>query len=140
MKTRFVAVMLTRRCNMACTHCSVESHPKLKLQPSEDEVRRRVKALVAAGVNAFQFTGGEPLLRQSLLLEVLELARDAGAACAVLSGVALAPPETATAPPTRARQETAAARVRLPVRAMRGREGWLMCRAPIDSDERGVAG
>lgn len=85
MKTSFVAVMLTRRCNMACTHCSVESHPKLKLQPSEDDVRRRVKALVAAGVNAFQFTGGEPLLRQSLLLEVLELARDAGAACAVFT-------------------------------------------------------
>lgn len=85
MRTTSVAVMLTRRCNMACTHCSVESHPKLKLQPAEDEVRQRVRALLASGVKAFQFTGGEPLLRQSLLLEVLEMARDAGAACAVFT-------------------------------------------------------
>ena len=85
MRTASVAVMLTRRCNMACTHCSVESHPKLKLQPSEEEIRQRVVALVDSGVKAFQFTGGEPLLRQPLLLEMLEIARNAGAACAVFS-------------------------------------------------------
>lgn len=85
MKTTTVAVMLTRRCNMACTHCSVESHPRLKIQPDEEKIRQRVKALLAAGVKAFQFTGGEPLLRQSLLLEMMRLVRDAGAACAVFS-------------------------------------------------------
>ena len=78
MKVRQAALMVTRRCNMSCAHCSVESHPRLKKQPGEEELIRRVDDLIAAGVSYIQFTGGEPMLRGELVLQLMARARAAG--------------------------------------------------------------
>ncbi|MFA5504375.1 MAG: radical SAM protein [Vulcanimicrobiota bacterium] len=67
-------VMLTRKCNMSCRHCSVESHPGITTEPSPEELRRLVMELGEAGVRRLQFTGGEPLIRHRLLFELMELA------------------------------------------------------------------
>lgn len=72
------AVMVSRRCNMTCAHCSVESNPRIKSQPDGDELRSLVKELVAAEVPFIQFTGGEPMLREELLIELIETAGRAG--------------------------------------------------------------
>jgi pyruvate-formate lyase-activating enzyme len=78
MKTKNAVVMVTRRCNMTCAHCSVESNPHIKLQPDEDELRHLVDRLVAAKVRVIQFTGGEPMLRADLVMELMRRAKAHG--------------------------------------------------------------
>lgn len=81
---RVVAIMLTRRCDIACGHCSVVSGPDVRgPEPSLDELRAAVRAAAAAGAGAIQLTGGEPMLRRDVALELLREARRAGIASAI---------------------------------------------------------
>src|SRR6185503_7438905 len=68
---RDVALMLTRRCNMACGHCSVESGPGVRGEPSETELLEHVRQAARAGVRWIRMTGGEPMLRGRTLLRLL---------------------------------------------------------------------
>ncbi|HVF85283.1 MAG TPA: radical SAM protein, partial [Abditibacteriaceae bacterium] len=61
--TLSIALMLTRKCNMTCAHCSVESSPHIKTQPSEEELVQVVRDAAQSGASAVQLTGGEPMLR-----------------------------------------------------------------------------
>ena len=85
MKIRYAAIMVTRKCNMSCRHCSVESNPHIKGQPSEEELRSLVDSLVEAGIDLIQFTGGEPLLRGPLVLELMERAKAGGVKTTIVS-------------------------------------------------------
>ena len=59
-----VAIMITRRCNMTCTHCSVESGPKIGgTDPDEQELVRWVGMAAEARVRTIRITGGEPMLQ-----------------------------------------------------------------------------
>ncbi len=78
-----LAVMLTRRCDMRCTHCSVASHPEVKDPEDDQRLRDWVRGAIEAGVRQFQFTGGEPMLRRTLLLELLAACRRAGVRAAM---------------------------------------------------------
>ncbi|HVD59452.1 MAG TPA: nucleotidyltransferase family protein [Gemmatimonadaceae bacterium] len=73
-----VAVMLTRRCNMSCSHCSVESGPRISTQPAEEKLASIVDSLAGAGVRAVLITGGEPMLREKLVLRLVRSAKKAG--------------------------------------------------------------
>ena len=78
---RYLPLMVTRRCNLACDHCSVESSPDVRsCQPSEQELLQVVRQAAAAGVQTIQFTGGEPMLREKLVAAgaTAILARDGG--------------------------------------------------------------
>ena len=76
---RQIAVMVTRRCTMTCSHCSVESSPQVAgRQPSQDELLRIVRDAAAAGVKSIQFTGGEPMMRPTLVLRLMREARRRG--------------------------------------------------------------
>src|SRR5690349_20962077 len=67
-----IAILVTRRCNMTCSHCSVESAPRVNTaDPSEAELLRIIREASAAGVSAIQFTGGEPMMRQKLVLKLM---------------------------------------------------------------------
>jgi Radical SAM superfamily/4Fe-4S single cluster domain len=85
LKTALASVMVSRRCNMSCGHCSVESHPKIKLEPTEEELHILVAGLVNAGVKEIQFTGGEPMLRETLVLELMSKAREHGVGSTMVS-------------------------------------------------------
>lgn len=67
----YMAIMVSRRCNMSCGHCSVESGPYLKGEPSEAELLGYVRQAAAAGVRSLQITGGEPMLREKAVLRLL---------------------------------------------------------------------
>ena len=67
-------LMLTRKCNMSCAHCSVASHPGISEEPTAETLRRAVMEMGEAGVVGLQYTGGEPLIRHKLLFELMELA------------------------------------------------------------------
>ena len=81
---RVVAIMLTRRCDIACGHCSVVSGPDVRgPEPKLDELREAVRAAAAAGARAIQLTGGEPMLRRDVVLELLREARRLGMSGAI---------------------------------------------------------
>ncbi len=76
--------MLTRRCDIACGHCSVVSGPDVRgPEPSLEELREAVRAAALAGAGAIQLTGGEPMLRRDVALELLREARRVGIASAI---------------------------------------------------------
>lgn len=75
-----MALMLTRRCNMRCGHCSVESGPDVRGEPTEAELLDRVHQAAAGGVRAINLTGGEPMLRPRTVLRLVRAARRLGVA------------------------------------------------------------
>ena len=70
---------------MSCTHCSVASSPSISNEPSDDELVRIVDEILDAGVRNIQFTGGEPMLRESLLLRLMETAQARGVSTSMTS-------------------------------------------------------
>jgi hypothetical protein len=73
-----LAIMVTRRCNMTCSHCSVESGPKVGGEPVEAELLGWLRQTAGAGVRMVRITGGEPMLRAPLVLRLLEECRRLG--------------------------------------------------------------
>lgn len=79
-------VSVTRRCPLACAHCSTAS-----VLTGEQVDRESLLAFVASFTprdhpEVIMLTGGEPMLRPRLVAEVAELARAAGTRSAVLTG------------------------------------------------------
>ncbi len=77
--------MVTRRCNMECGHCSVESNPRLARGPDEAVLVNHLRQAAGAGVRSVLFTGGEPMLRQPLVLQLVKEARKLGLVTAMTS-------------------------------------------------------
>jgi len=75
---RHLAMMITRRCNMSCGHCSVESGPHIVDEPDEAQLLDWLRQAAAAGVQSVQLTGGEPMLRERLVLRLLRECRRLG--------------------------------------------------------------
>jgi hypothetical protein len=73
-----MALMVTRRCNMRCAHCSVESGPDVRGEPTERELLDRVRAAAAGDVRSINLTGGEPMLRPRTVLRLVRAARRLG--------------------------------------------------------------
>src|SRR5256885_7539957 len=78
--TSYLALMVTRRCNMSCGHCSVESSPHVRGEPAEADLLDYVRQAAAAGVQTLQITGGEPMLREQVVLRLLRECRRLGVA------------------------------------------------------------
>ena len=77
-----IVIVLTSRCNAACTHCSSSCGPEESQALSLGEIRRLMDdavALAAGEPVLFALTGGEPFLDLPHLLQVLEHARALGA-------------------------------------------------------------
>lgn len=91
------ALMLTRRCNMTCSHCSVASNPRVKDAMPDAEVALLARRILEARPTAVLLTGGEPMLREDLALDLTRLFTRAGVAVAMTSnGFWGAAPEDAT--------------------------------------------
>src|SRR5262249_13255242 len=75
-----VALMVTRRCNMTCGHCSVESGPDIRREPTERELLDHGRRAAAAEVRSINLTGGEPMLRPRVVLRLVRAARRLGVA------------------------------------------------------------
>jgi MoaA/NifB/PqqE/SkfB family radical SAM enzyme len=77
---RHLALMVTRRCNMTCGHCSVESGPGVRGEPAESDLLAWVREATAAGVRSIRLTGGEPMLRPAVVLRLVRECRRLGMA------------------------------------------------------------
>lgn len=75
-----LALMVTRRCNMACEHCSVKSGPNVRGEPSEAELLSVVRQAGALGISSINITGGEPMLRGALVVRLVRECRRLGIA------------------------------------------------------------
>ena len=65
---------------MKCGHCSVESGPDIRVEPTERELLDRVREAAAADVRSINLTGGEPMLRPRTVLRLVRAARRLGVA------------------------------------------------------------
>jgi len=78
-RVRHVSIMVTRRCTMTCAHCSVESSPGVAhLGPDDQALLAMVEDAAAAGVTSINFTGGEPMIRDRLVLQLMREAHARG--------------------------------------------------------------
>lgn len=81
-----VALMVTRRCNMSCAHCSVESGPRVdEGDPSEQDLFNWARQLAGAGVRSIRLTGGEPMLRAPVVLRLARECRRLGMATSLVT-------------------------------------------------------
>jgi len=58
---------VTNRCNLACTHCLVESSPEGEGGLGLEEWKETVNAAIDLGVKTFYITGGEPFIREDII-------------------------------------------------------------------------
>lgn len=67
---RDLRVSVTDRCNLRCTYCmpaeGLDWLPKPQML-TDEEIIRLVRVLIGLGITAVRFTGGEPLVRRSLV-------------------------------------------------------------------------
>ncbi len=74
---RDLRVSVTDRCNLRCTYCmpaeGLDWLPKPEML-TDDEIARLVGVMVGLGVTSVRLTGGEPLLRRSLVEVVRAIA------------------------------------------------------------------
>lgn len=76
---RELGIMYSRRCNISCRHCGIESSPEVTDCMGMEAARRIV--IEAAAIPQFAkmtFTGGEPLLYPRQHVELIQLCTDLG--------------------------------------------------------------
>lgn len=59
-------IRVTRACNLACRHCSVEAGRKAENELSLEEIKNIISQLSSMNVFHVVFTGGEPMLRSDI--------------------------------------------------------------------------
>src|SRR2546427_9600152 len=74
---RYLRVSVTDRCDFRCVYCMAENMAFLPKQDllTLEELDRLCSAFVARGVRKLRLTGGEPLVRKSILTLVRSLSR-----------------------------------------------------------------
>ena len=72
-------VQITDRCNARCPQCGMRvTEPFVRSTLSTDTIKQIIDAAVHKGIQVISFTGGEPLLDISRLVEVIRYAGKAG--------------------------------------------------------------
>ena len=74
-----VIIQITERCNAACTQCGMNiNNGGVRVDLSLDRTRSIIDSAAAKGFQVISFTGGEPLLRLTDLVEMINHAGAAG--------------------------------------------------------------
>ncbi|GID90774.1 radical SAM protein [Amorphoplanes digitatis] len=92
-----VLITLTQRCPLRCAHCSTAS-TMAGAQPAAADLSALVDSFAQCPPGVMMLTGGEPMLRPGLVLDLARRARAAGTRSAVLTGAFFA---AADPPPAR---------------------------------------
>lgn len=77
-EVKLLRISVTDRCNLRCIYCMPEAG--VNLSPSNEllsyeEIEQVARAALAAGINKFRITGGEPLVRKDIIKLIEKLAR-----------------------------------------------------------------
>lgn len=74
-----LGIVIDRKCNIRCGHCCFSSHPKANEHLTDEEILDIAKqGCELPNIDTIALSGGEALLRKSLVLKVLRMARDHG--------------------------------------------------------------
>lgn len=85
-RSREFALMLTRRCNIECRHCGIESHPRIGEHMPIDVAERLIReAHAIEDFGKVTFTGGEPFMRPDDLEYLVRLCTELGLATRIVS-------------------------------------------------------
>jgi MoaA/NifB/PqqE/SkfB family radical SAM enzyme len=85
-RSREFALMLSRRCNIECRHCGIESHPRIGEHMPRTVAERLIRdAALIEDFGKVTFTGGEPFMRPDDLEELIGLCTQLGLATRVVS-------------------------------------------------------
>lgn len=82
---QIIGLMYTRTCPLACGHCMTESSPQAKGRMRPEQVRRYLPAIRRFS-SSVAFTGGEPLLFHSEIVDLTIEARQMGLEVSVVTG------------------------------------------------------
>ena len=74
-KPRVLGIGITRECTSRCRHCAPCSSPNTTATLSEKNLRKALESSSKAGIELIGINGGEPFLKQDLLLGTLEEAK-----------------------------------------------------------------
>lgn len=74
-KVKYLRVILTEKCNLSCSYCHKEGCVEKKEGISKDHIIKLLRCFYKAGISKFKFMGGEPSLREDLIL-ILEGMKD----------------------------------------------------------------
>ena len=82
-----LGLMFSRRCNIECRHCGIESGPRNRSRMTLDFARDVIQqaAALPTKVRTISFTGGEPFIYPKELEELLDLANGSGLSTRVVT-------------------------------------------------------
>jgi hypothetical protein len=80
-----VGLLYTRTCPLACRHCIIESSPKAEGKMRQETAAEYVRTITAYSKEVC-FTGGEPLLYYTEVVELIRFAVSLGLETSVVSG------------------------------------------------------
>jgi AdoMet-dependent heme synthase len=87
-KIETASILVTRRCNFNCIHCSVDAGKELKNELKLEEIRKLLVELKQLKVKNIELSGGEPLLREDLF-QIIRYAKKLGFYVKILSNGSL---------------------------------------------------
>jgi len=92
---QIVSYMVTNACNFKCVHCHANAGEAMPNELTTEEGIKAINEMAELGTEVIIFSGGEPLLRKSKLLKLIEHCNDLGIIPALLTNGALLDLKTA---------------------------------------------
>jgi radical SAM protein with 4Fe4S-binding SPASM domain len=82
---QIVSYAVTKACNLRCLHCHADAREAMPNELNLEEARQAIDEMADLGTDALLFSGGEPLLRKELVLDLAEYCVDVGVIPAMLT-------------------------------------------------------
>lgn len=82
---QIVSFAVTKACNLRCLHCHADAREAFPKELTLKEATQAIDELAALGTEAIMFSGGEPLLRKKLVLQLANYCTDNGIMPAMLT-------------------------------------------------------
>jgi len=92
---QIVSYAVTKACNLNCAHCHASAREPLPNELAVEEAKKAISEMESMGTEVIIFSGGEPLLRKDLVLNLTEQCMDLGIIPAMLTNGTLLDRKTA---------------------------------------------
>jgi radical SAM protein with 4Fe4S-binding SPASM domain len=92
---QIVSYTVTSACNFRCAHCHASAGEAMPNELTIEEARKVINEMAELGTEVIIFSGGEPLLKRNLLLNLTEYCNDLGIMPAMLTNGTLLDSKTA---------------------------------------------
>ncbi|MGB9959943.1 MAG: radical SAM protein [Candidatus Bathyarchaeales archaeon] len=94
-KPQIVSYAVTKACNLKCLHCHANANEAMPNELTPKEAKQAINEMAELGTEVIIFSGGEPLLKKDLILDLTEHCKDLGIITAMLTNGVLLDHKTA---------------------------------------------